>query len=109
MTVNVLRSAWIPAPPPESDPAMLNARGLAGARPAGRSASSTEVIPPSAFQRRLAAPRPERHDARSLDHDADVGERHPEALLQLEPGSLHAIVRQGRQQLVVVAPRQRQP
>ena len=85
MTLNVLRSAWIPAPP-ESDPAMLNARGLAGARPAGRSASSTEVIPPSTFQRRLAAPGA-RHDARPLDHDADVGERHSEALLQLESGS----------------------
>jgi hypothetical protein len=25
---NVLRSAWMPAPPPESDPAMVRARGI---------------------------------------------------------------------------------
>ena len=25
--LNVLRSAWMPAPPPESDPAIVSARG----------------------------------------------------------------------------------
>jgi hypothetical protein len=29
----VLRSAWAPAPPPESDPAMLKAVGGVGTRP----------------------------------------------------------------------------
>ena len=26
--LNVLRSAWMPAPPPESDPAIVRARGM---------------------------------------------------------------------------------
>src|SRR4030067_690685 len=40
--LKVFRSAWMPAPPPESDPAMVRARGLGTSRPTG---STGEVVP----------------------------------------------------------------
>jgi hypothetical protein len=41
---NVFRSAWIPAPPPESEPAMVSARGTDPSERAGRP-RSTKVVP----------------------------------------------------------------
>ena len=71
----VLRSAWIPAPPPESLPAIVSARGR-GARSA---LTRSDPIPSArAASRRPSSRRRRRRP--SIDDVADGGERHTEAL-----------------------------
>src|SRR5688572_12544699 len=110
--LNVLRSAWIPAPPPESEPAIVSARGLI---PTTMAPVSPEVIPPlpRPFRDQWSL-RPVLEDGvepflvLGLDDAADVAERHPEPLPELGPRLLDRVgARKGRQQLVVLATTER--
>src|SRR5919197_3202227 len=69
---NVFRSAWMPAPPPESEPAMVSARGTTG--------SLTEVIPTTRFQRSLRSVGVDGDQAATLADLPDLGELGTEAL-----------------------------
>src|SRR4051794_32978515 len=82
----VLRSAWIPAPPPESDPATVSTRGIAM-----RSVSRSEVVMTGRSGVRL----PVDGEAAALRHGADA------YAVDLRPR------RQRRDQRVVVPTRQR--
>src|SRR5207247_5714024 len=94
---NVLRSAWMPAPPPESEPAIVSARG----------ASAPKVIPPSRLQRLFRAAGVDADQPRLRDL-ADVGERRPEPLDQPGPRVVHGGRIDRRNELVVLAARQRE-
>src|SRR5438093_747233 len=102
-TANVFRSAWMPAPPPESEPAMVKARGITE-----RSRSPAKVVPPF---RREGAVRPvgcDRGEPFPLLNLPDVGQRRSEPLTQLILRLAHGRRRQRRQQLVVLSARQRE-
>src|SRR5437763_1569098 len=72
--LNVLRSAWMPAPPPESLPAIVSARRT----------SAGKVIPPPRLERPLPAALVDADEA-ILRDPADVGERHAEPCAELLP------------------------
>src|SRR5712692_1244735 len=101
-TAKVLRSAWIPAPPPESEPAMLSARG------GGASGRRTKVIPPLARERPLGAIRFDGDQAYAFPDLPDVGERRPESRAEHVGRSLERSMRKGGEQLVVLASGKRQ-
>src|SRR6266700_3246246 len=67
-TAKVLRSAWIPAPPPESDPAMVSARGGTTPSPGGK------VVPALRFQRTFGSGGIHRDHVGSFSDLADVGQ-----------------------------------
>src|SRR4249920_3832752 len=91
--LKVFRSAWIPAPPPESEPAIESARGRGG-----RTSSSTEtrlpvgeVIPARGFERRRPAVGVHGHDAGTRDDLADLGQIDAEPRPQLLPRALDGV------------------
>src|SRR6266545_434897 len=92
-TANVLRSAWIPAPPPESDPAMVSARGTW---------SITEVVPASRLEDALGPVRPNADQTTALADLPDVRELRAEPLRKPGGGRRHRIGWQRGQQLVVL-------
>src|SRR5256885_1825845 len=88
----------MPAPPPESEPAMVSARGTS---------SRGKVVPSLRLEWTLHAVRT--HDGETRLGDlADVGERHAEALVEPLAGRIDAARVDRGEQLVVLAPRQRQ-
>src|SRR5262249_13115752 len=102
---NVFRSAWIPAPPPESEPAIVSARGTTPSLP-----PLSEVIPTL---------RGERTAGDAVEHPAalgrgedfpDAGERHRETVRETRCVFLELASR-GEEQFVVLPseepPRQR--
>src|SRR5437773_1965408 len=97
--LNVLRSAWIPAPPPESLPAIVRARG--------RERSTGKVIPPRRRERCLGAALVYPRETGLLHDLADVRERDAETLVQLRACRLDRQVRERDQQLVVLSPAER--
>src|SRR3990172_13299208 len=104
--LKVFRSAWIPAPPPESEPAIESARGLGGFTPPRL--PSREVVPPRRRERMLRAVGVHRDEALGRDDLADLGERHAEGLVQLIACGCDRAQGHRRQQLVVLAARKGQ-
>src|SRR2546430_12404054 len=95
---NVFRSAWIPAPPPESDPAMVSARGTS---------ARAKVVPSSGFERSFRSVGV--HSCESALRDlTDVGERDAEPLLELAASGIDRGGTDGRDELVVLADRERE-
>src|SRR5207237_6195688 len=90
---NVFRSAWIPAPPPESDPAMVSARGTS---------SPCKVIPSPRLERSLLTVGPGRGEARTLPDLPDVGEPGPEPLPQRGRRGVDRVRRQRGDELEVL-------
>src|SRR3989304_5166118 len=103
--LNVLRSAWIPAPPPESEPAIVSTRGRGGFTPSRL--PSREVIPPGRRERPLGAVDVHRHQAFPRYDLADLGKRDAEGLAELLARARHRIGRHGGEELVVLAARER--
>src|SRR6266540_2679525 len=102
-TAKVLRSAWTPAPPPESEPAMVRARGIAE-----RTRSAGKVVPSLGLQGPLGALGINGHESLPFPNLTDVGQRRSESLAKLLPRSAHRRCRQRRQQLVVLSAPQRE-
>src|SRR5436190_810399 len=94
---NVFRSAWMPAPPPESLPAMVSARGM----------SAPKVIPSSRGELAFHAARVDA-DEPVLRDLADVGERDAEPLVEHALGVGHTRRVDGGQELVVLAAGERE-
>src|SRR6266568_6956180 len=88
--LKVFRSAWIPAPPPESKPAIVSARGL-------EASTGGKVVPSARLERRLRAVRVPGHQALALRDLADLGQRAGEPLLELPSGPVHGHPIQGCQ------------
>src|SRR3972149_5982924 len=82
----------MPAPPPESEPAIVRARGT----------SAGKVIPSPRLERAFGAVRQD-GDQPFLGDLADVGERNPESLLQVFGCARNLVRVQRREQLVVLA------
>ena len=95
----------MPAPPPESDPAIVSARGRGGVTWPRRHRKWSQ---PRRRQRALGAVGVDRGEASAVDDPADLGERHAERLRQLRPGGVdRRVVGKRRQQLVVLAATER--
>src|SRR5207249_5286354 len=86
------RSAWIPAPPPESEPAIVNARGT----------SAGKVIPSSRVDLALSSPGVDGGEPaiRDLTH---FGEGDAEPILELVTGTVDRGPVHRGEQLVVLA------
>src|SRR5439155_18781508 len=96
--LNVFRSAWMPAPPPESDPAMVSARGTS---------VRTKMVPSSGFERSFRAVGV--HSCESALRDlTDVCERDTEAFVELAAGGIDRGGIDGRDELVVFTARERE-
>src|SRR2546423_14213784 len=93
----VFRSAWMPAPPPESEPAIVSARGMS---------APAKVIPSRRFDRSLVAVRVDCDEA-TLGDLADVGELHAEPLVELGARGLDGRRSHPREELVILAALQR--
>src|SRR5687768_18583431 len=89
---NVFRSAWMPAPPPESDPAIESARGIP--LPSGK------VIPPRWLEGFSCAVGADRHKPVIRDFPNE-GEWSTEAVPESLLSGAHRLRGQARQQLVV--------
>src|SRR6266545_3416791 len=98
----VLRSAWIPAPPPESLPAMVRAFGLRSSI-GSAAACAVKVVPSSRLQWTFGTVALDGHEPGPLHDLADVREGNPEPLVQGQPGRLDPHRRHRRHQLVVLA------
>src|SRR3990172_9056118 len=104
--LKVFRSAWIPAPPPESEPAIESARGL-GASMRSR-LPALEVIPAGRLERRLDAVGAHGGHVHPVYDLADLRQRDAEPLAQLRASPLHRVPQHGYEELVVLAPRERE-
>src|SRR6266498_2278861 len=102
-TAKDLRSAWTPAPPPESEPAMVRARGIAE-----RTRSPRKVVPPLGLQGPLGALGISGDKSLPVPNLTDVGQRRSEPLAKLLPRSAHGRCRQRRQQFVILSARERE-
>src|SRR5262245_54393473 len=105
--LKVFRSAWIAAPPPESEPATESARGRGADRASLRPRLPVaEVIPAHRLERRGRAVVAHGHDAGSLDDLADVRQLRAERLEQVGADGLDGVAGHRRHELVVLAARQ---
>src|SRR5919198_1000673 len=92
----------MPAPPPESDPAMVSALGP-------RSSTRGKVVPPSRQQRPLVPRLVHGHDVRAGGDLADRGQGHAEAFAYQPGRVVDRLRRQRGQELVVLSSGERQP
>src|ERR687887_2468837 len=99
--LNVLRSAWIPAPPPESDPAMVSTFGLSAS-------TAPKVIPPFRRERRDPSLGVDGDDPRFLRDLTDLRQLDPEPRRDPSPRLTHRVRWQRREELVVLSTREGQ-
>src|SRR4051812_29197371 len=93
---NVLRSAWMPAPPPESDPAIDSARGREGS-------ATREVVPSLRLERPLLAVVADDRDALLRSGLSDLRERDAEAVAESLRGAVEHAGGKHCEELVVLS------
>src|SRR5262245_14521174 len=105
--LNVLRSAWIPAPPPESEPAIVSARGRrTGSSSMSKRLPGAEVIPSRGRELRGSAIDVDGHEPPLPGDLANVRQSHAEVLGQLGCSLRDRVGRHRREQLVVLPARE---
>src|SRR5712692_2795661 len=101
---NVLRSAWMPAPPPESEPAIVRTRGME----APRLCLGTKVVPALRLQRSLRTVGLNGDEPLAFPDFPDLRERRAEPPMHLRRSGRGCAGRERGQELVVLATRERE-